>query len=108
MAAAGTPAADLQFVMPLPGDAERKTIVYDCEGVENPLTVRYINAAPNFLAILTVAGQELIFTSALSADGARYTAGPFEWWSRGNAAKFADLRGEKTDSVSCTEHNETP
>jgi membrane-bound inhibitor of C-type lysozyme len=98
----------VQLVLPLAGDAERKVVTYACEGAENPFPVEYINAAPNFLAVIPVGGVRLVFAGVLAADGSRYVAGPFEWWSRGTDATFADQRMTEAEPVACTEKNETP
>ena len=98
----------VQLVVPLQGDAERKVVTYACEGAENPFPVEYINAAPNFLAIVPVGGARLVFAGVLSADGARYVAGPFEWWSHGSEATFADQRRTGEEPATCTEQNGTP
>jgi membrane-bound inhibitor of C-type lysozyme len=107
LSATGAQAA-MQFVFPLEGDAERKIVTYQCEGIEQPFPVEYINAAPNFLALIPVEAKQLIFASTLSADGTRYVSGPFEWWVRGTDATFADLRQEPAQPVNCTEKIETP
>ena len=106
--AVSSPPASMQLVLPLSGDAERKVITYHCEGVENPFDVEYINAAPNFLALVPVGGDRLIFASGLAADGTRYSSGPFEWWAHGTDATFADLRQQPAEPVDCSEMNETP
>ena len=59
------------------GDFERRTVLYDCSEGE-PFAAIYIDAAPNFLALVPIAGEpELrIFAAVESAFGARYAAGP--------------------------------
>jgi membrane-bound inhibitor of C-type lysozyme len=108
MAAAGSPGPSLQLALPLSGDAERKVVSYTCTGVESPVAVEYVNAAPNFLAIMTVAGERLILASVIAADGVRYLAGPFEWWTKGSEATFADLRESPAAPVACAQASETP
>jgi membrane-bound inhibitor of C-type lysozyme len=108
MAPTGTFGPSLQLALPLPGDGERKVVSYTCEGVEAKIAVDYLNAAPNFLAIMTVGGERLILASVLAADGARYVAGPFEWWTHGTDATFSDLRESPAAPVACAEVSETP
>ena len=90
------------------GDAERRTVTYDCDG-RDPLAVTYLNAAPNFLALITLDDGELVFTSVLSGSGVRYASGRFIWWTRGAEASLYDLTlGEDAEPVaSCLENSET-
>lgn len=98
-----------QINLMIPGDAEVKTVTYDCEGIPS-FDVQYVNAAPNFLAIIPVQEQTYIFTTVLSASGARYASGNFVWWTKGPNADWYDLtKGEDAPpDFSCTEHNQTP
>jgi Predicted periplasmic protein len=91
------------------GDAEKRVIRYECEGLE-PFSVEYINAAPNFLALVPVDGETLIFSSVLSASGARYASGHWEWWTSGPEASLHDLtQGPDAEPVAtCLEFTETP
>lgn len=75
-------------------DIERTTAIYQCDNGEG-FRVQYINAAPNFLAILPVDGETHLFVTALSASGARYVSGPYEWWSSGDEATLRDLQDEE-------------
>lgn len=97
-----------QFVLPMSGDAERRVVTYACEGVEQSFAVDYLNASPNFLAVIPVGGERLIFVATISASGARYVSGPFEWLAKGPEATFSDLRQDPPDAVACSELSETP
>lgn len=90
-------------------DAEKRTIAYDCEG-QDSLSVDYINAAPNFLAILPVEERTLIFTAVLSGSGVRYASGPWIWWTAGSEANLYDLTlGPDAEPVArCLEFSMTP
>jgi membrane-bound inhibitor of C-type lysozyme len=101
-------AVSLELVLRLTGNAERHVVSYQCEGVDHLFPVTYINAEPNFLAILPVEGKELIMVTVVSADGARYVSGPAEWWTRGSDATFSDTREGSPAPVNCTEANNTP
>ncbi len=70
---------------------ERTLISYDC-GPAGRLDVTYVNADPNFLAILPVPKQPqpIIFVSVISGSGARYAAGKYVWWTKGNAGSLYD------------------
>jgi len=91
------------------GESEIKLVKYDCEG-RDPLTVQYLNAAPNFLALIPIDGQTLIFANTLSASGAKYESGQYIWWNKGSDATLTDVT-EGLDAapvMSCTEENNTP
>lgn len=99
----------LQFVITLEGDAQRDVVTYQCDGWDAPLTVSYINANPNFLALVPVEGETLIFANVISGSGARYTAGPYEWWTRGNEASFTDAFAEEgAEPVLCHAADDIP
>lgn len=92
-------------------DFERRVIVYDCEAAE-PVTVNYINAAPNFLALVPVEGEpeQLVFASTIAASGVRYVSGQWVWWTKGADASLYDITlGEDADPVlTCAELNNIP
>ena len=48
------------------GDFDRKTVNYGCEGDVDHLAVDYINAAPNYLALLPLDGSTLLFNTVLA------------------------------------------
>jgi membrane-bound inhibitor of C-type lysozyme len=72
--------------------------------------VKYINAAPNFFAIVPVEGKDLVFVNVLSGSGAKYEAGKYVWWNKGAEASLQDLT-EGLDAAPvwmCSENIETP
>jgi len=91
------------------GDIERRTVIYQCDNGEG-FRVHYINAAPNFLAILPVEGESHLFVTALSASGARYVSGPYEWWNDGDEATLRDLRTDEDEPplATCLAASPTP
>ena len=91
------------------GDAEIKTVKYGCEH-HDPVTVQYLNAAPNFLALVPVAEGTLVFANVLSGSGAKYAAGKYEWFTKGPAATLHDVT-EGLDAaplLTCNEEVDTP
>jgi len=92
-------------------DFERRVIVYDC-GAAEPVSVSYINAAPNFLALVPIAEEpdHLVFASVIAASGVRYVSGQWVWWTKGADASLYDVTlGEDADPVlTCSEMNNTP
>lgn len=112
LAALASPAlADVSFSVgvTLPGDAEVKTVSYDC-GTAGKLAVQYLNAAPNFLAIIPINGASLVFVTTVSASGAKYESGQYIWWDKGSDATLSDVT-EGLDAapvMSCTAENDTP
>lgn len=97
-----------QVVLSMEQSFERNIVRYECDGLE-PFAVDYINAHPNFLAIVPIDGQRLIFVSTISASGVRYVSGQHEWWTDGGDATLTDLTAaEGTAPVTCIEVAETP
>lgn len=90
-------------------DIERKLVSYQCDD-GGTLAVQYINAAPNFIAIVPVDNEAHLFATALSASGARYISGPFEWWTKGDEATLRDLtQGEDAKPLAtCSAITNTP
>lgn len=101
----------LQYVLTLTGDVERTQVRYDCEGREELLIVEYVNAFPNFLAIMELDEDgPLVFVNVISGSGARYVAGHFEWWTKGAEASLTDLMTPEPDApeFTCLEFNDIP
>jgi membrane-bound inhibitor of C-type lysozyme len=96
-----------QVVLNLNGNFERNRVEYHCEGME-PFSVDFINAEPNFLALVPVGGKTLVFVNVMSGSGARYASGQYEFWTKGADATFTDLQADPQTPVSCSEANETP
>lgn len=91
------------------GQSEVKLSRYECPG-HDPLTVQYLDAAPNFLALLPVGGQNLIFVHVVAAGGAKYVSGQYVWWDKGSDATLIDVT-EGLDAapvLSCTAQDDTP
>jgi membrane-bound inhibitor of C-type lysozyme len=105
------PAASVALTLTLQSttDVEQTSAVYQCDSGEI-LPVQYVNAAPNFLALVPVEGETHVFVTALSASGARYLSGPFEWWNTGDEATLRDLtQGEDAEPLAtCTASSNTP
>lgn len=93
------------------GEFEQRVTRYDC-GTETPVQVSYINAAPNFLAVVPVADEPepVIFAAVLSASGARYAAGKWVWWTKGPDASLYDstLAEDAEPVLTCSEINNIP
>ena len=91
------------------GDTQIKATKYDCEG-HDPMVVQYLNAEPNFLAVIPIEGKTLIFVNVVSASGAKYESGQYVWWDKGSDATLSDVT-EGLDAapvLSCTAENDTP
>jgi membrane-bound inhibitor of C-type lysozyme len=102
--------SSVQIDLGTTGDFDRKTVTYGCKGHEQPLVVRYINAAPNFLALVPVEDGTLLFTTVLAASGAKYASGKYIWWSKGPDASLYDLtQGDASKPIlTCSEVSEIP
>lgn len=107
--AQATTGASLTLTLESQGDIERNVVAYQCAD-EQVLTVHYVNAAPNFLALLPVEGETHVFVTTISGSGARYVSGPYEWWSHQGEATLRDLtQDEDAEALAtCTEVGNTP
>lgn len=103
--------ASIQLELGTTSDFERRATLYDCSAGE-PFSVTYINAAPNFLALVPIDGEPepLVFAAVLAASGVRYAAGQWVWWTKGVDASLYDVTlGEDAEPVlTCAEMNNTP
>jgi membrane-bound inhibitor of C-type lysozyme len=104
-----TTSASLTLTLESAGDIERNVVTYQCDD-EQALAVQYINAAPNFLAIVPVEGVNHVFATTIAASGARYISGPYEWWSHQGEATLRDLMQDEDAEplVSCNQVSNTP
>jgi membrane-bound inhibitor of C-type lysozyme len=102
-------AVQTTLTLSLGGDAEQHSVQYDC-GEFGQISIDYINAAPNFLALVPYEGQTLIFAAVLSGSGVRYASGNYEWWTKGTDATFSDMTAAKDAPplASCSEITNTP
>lgn len=93
------------------GEFEQRVARYDCRA-EALVEVSYLNAAPNFLAIVPLVDEPvpLVMAAVIAASGVRYTAGQWVWWTSGSDASLYDLTlDEDAEPVlSCTEVSDTP
>lgn len=110
-AAAGAVETSIQLELGTQSDFERRIILYDCTTGE-PFDVTYINAAPNFLALVPIAEEpeRIVFTAVIAASGVRYASGQWVWWTKGADASLYDVTlGEDAEPVlTCSELNNTP
>ena len=91
------------------GDAEIKAVQYTCKN-HDPVTVKYINAAPNYLAEMNFDGQELVFASSVVASGTKYVSGQYELFGKGSQITMQDVT-EGLDAapvLQCTADNLAP
>ena len=81
--------------IPLPLTEESNVIPaeYDCPD-SGKVSVSYINAGENSLAIISADDMDRVFVNVISASGARYVSGEYEWWSKGDKATFTNLTEE--------------
>jgi len=89
--------ADIALTLPLGPDANVTAQDYSCDN-GSTLSVQYINAGANQLAMIPLEGQDLLFVNTVSASGARYVSGMWEWWSKGSDAT---LSRAGADPVQC-------
>ena len=92
LAAFASPAmadAGVTLGLTLSGTAEIKTVQYTCKN-HDPVTMQYINAEPNFLAVLPLDGKSLVFVSVLAASGTKYASGQYELFGKGPEITLQD------------------
>jgi membrane-bound inhibitor of C-type lysozyme len=103
-------AVDLNVGINLSGDVQIQTVIYGCGDGTDPLTVKYINAQPNFFAIIPIDGHDVVMTNVVTASGAKYVSGVWEWWNKGADASLHNVT-EGLDAapvLSCSENIQTP
>ncbi len=99
----------MQLVLTLDGPAQRDVTTYQCEGIDDPVTVEYINAHPIFLAVLPVEDDTLIFVATVSASGVRYVSGQYVWHTSGAEAILIDeMAGEDAEPIDCISAADIP
>ncbi|WP_246752840.1 META domain-containing protein [Sinorhizobium sp. BG8] len=92
---------DIVIHLPQTLSVARETVNYVCDDGQK-LSVEYINAMPISLAVLAIGENTVIASNVLSASGAKYTGGQYEWWTKGEEATLYDLtRGENAPGVVC-------
>jgi len=91
--------ATVTFEVPGASGVQRSTVDYRC-GAET-VRAEYVNAGSVSLALLTIGDEFVVAANVVSASGARYTGGFYEWWSKGmTEATLSDVR--KGTDVDCT------
>ena len=103
-------AVQSNLTLNLGGDAEQHSLNYDCGETFGQISVGYINAAPNFLALVPYEGSTLIFAAVTTGSGTHYAAGNLEWATKGTDATLTDLTAPKDapPMATCSEITETP
>ena len=94
------------------GDASLRSVLYSCSDGE-PFYVRYIDAAPNFLAVVPLpeVAEPLVFAGVVSPEqDTRYAAAHFQWRVTGPDATLvdADAPADAEPLLTCAELNNTP
>ncbi|KUE89107.1 hypothetical protein ASL20_10915 [Cupriavidus necator] len=67
-----------------------RTVRYQCDGGKT-LSVRYFNSPDNQAAVFRIDGKPVLAVSTVSASGARYVGGRYEWWTKGEEGTLRDL-----------------
>jgi membrane-bound inhibitor of C-type lysozyme len=115
LAAPAIAAVSVDVGLSFSGDADKKTVTYGCES-HAPLTVTYINAPPNYVAIVPITNDEtgqtddMVFVSVITGSGVRYEAGRYVWWNKGSEAWLYDVTegADAAPALSCSANIETP
>lgn len=94
-------AAEITIALPAGTEVDRSKTVYLCGDRE--ISAEYINAGPISLAVLTMGDETIVASNVISASGARYAGGQYEWWTKGDEASLYDLmQGQAAPAVTCT------
>ena len=105
--AVAAPSNNLQIKLPTGIKVDRQTAVYTCSAKngnatellaalsKNRVTVQYLNAGDISLAVLQISGQTQVFSNVIAADGAKYAAAQYIWWSKGDDALFSSATDDK-------------
>ena len=80
----------LSIPLPLTEESNVVPAEYDCPE-SGKVSVSYINAGENSLAIISTEDMDRVFVNVISASGSRYVSGEYEWWSKGDTATFTNL-----------------
>lgn len=90
------------LAIPVPAtDVQQNRVGYICDDGAT-MSVIYVNAGPNSLAVVPIEGKLIVFASVISGSGARYAAGPFIWWSHQGDATLDDVRkSEGAKTITC-------
>ncbi|WP_367194228.1 MliC family protein [Amorphus sp. 3PC139-8] len=93
--------ATISITVPGADDVSREKVSYDCG--KQTVAVEYVNAGNVSLALLTIGDEFVVASNVISASGARYTGGRYEWWSKGSKdATLTDLMTDDQTPVVCT------
>lgn len=91
--------ATLSLPVALGQDGSVSGVRYSCaDGTK--LSVQYVNAGANSLALIPLKGETLIFVGVVSGSGARYASGARIWWTKGDEATLSDEMGD-AQPVTC-------
>lgn len=69
---------------------DNRVVSYQCDNGRR-VAVRYLNSADNQLALMRVDDKPKVFVNVMSGSGARYVAGRYEWWTKGEDGNLRDL-----------------
>jgi membrane-bound inhibitor of C-type lysozyme len=101
---------DVALTLTLPGPGDWQRTAYSCDGQDERFVVDYVNSAPNFLALVPIEGDQLVFASVLSGSGVSYVSGKYQWWTKGPEAHLIDLTADQDAPpiLTCLEATNTP
>ena len=95
-----------------PGDGERRTVSYQCGEAATPVSVTYLDFAPNFLALVPVEEQTVVFVAVPSERGeASYVSGDWIWTEQDRTTatlRSASARPNADPILECSSAAETP
>ncbi|SLN12011.1 Membrane-bound lysozyme inhibitor of C-type lysozyme precursor [Roseovarius albus] len=101
VASAGSSAAEatLAVSLNLGKDSSFNSTEYKCEN-NTSLSVKYVNAGVNSLAIMPIEDENRIFAAVIAGSGVRYMSGPYTWWIKGKNAMLENVMDDG-EPVNC-------
>ncbi|PRX09291.1 UNVERIFIED_ORG: membrane-bound inhibitor of C-type lysozyme [Martelella mediterranea] len=94
--------ADTGFSIAVPDGPDARDIeaVYDCG--DFTMTARYVTSGEIALARLQWQDHLTVAAEVIAASGARYAAGPYVWWTKGDSATLYNvMNGEDDPGIAC-------
>lgn len=105
VALASAASADVSFSLGFDTeDMAIRTIEYECDKGQ-PFVVHYFTSESDVLALVPVDEDHRVFVNVVSASGARYVSGRYEWWTKGENVTLTDTIKEES-LLQCTPNNE--
>lgn len=105
VSAAGAASASPSLQLPGVKVLSQRRVIYRCAD-DVRVAVRYLNTDAGAFAYLPAAGVKLLFVNVEAGSGAKYVAGRYVWWSKGQQAFLQDVTRPEGDEPMLRDCNE--